>query len=218
MRIEQQNAPETTPILLDEIKEHLRIDGAEEDANLGALGAAAVAVIETHLDMALVNRPVVIYLDSWPAAGSRSVDVPWWSGVAEGAITELEQVAYHAPLPVKPVQSVEAVEIITAGGSTVAWGVENYYLKPGINPALVRQYGRAWPVSGAVAEGIRISVTAGFGANWNHVPASIRQALLMLVTHMYYNKGDAPTGIATGNPLKASGASNFLTAYRDMRL
>lgn len=223
MRIEQQTAPETTPILIDEIKDHLRVDGAEEDASLGALGAAAVTLIESYLGLALVDRPVVIYLDAWPSAPARPAVEAWWSGVAEGAITELQQAGYHAPLPVRPVAAVDTVEITTASGDTVIWQAENYYLKKGLSPALVRKYGRAWPVPGTASEGIKIKATAGFGPDWNHVPAGIRQALLMLVTHLYYNRGQVQGAVGApatggGNPITASGAAGMLTAYREMRL
>lgn len=213
MRIETLQMPETTPVLLDEVKDHLRIDGADEDASLGALSATAITLVETYLDMALVDRQVAIYLDTFSVSGEAQAE-RWWHGVADGSITELGRATYHVALPIKPVQSIEQVDITVAGGGSVNWGSDNYYLKPGLSPALVRKNGRAWPVPGSKLEGIKISATAGFGPDWNHVPASIRQALLMLVTHLYYNRGDT----AAGSVLQESGAAALLAAFKGMRL
>lgn len=214
MRVQTIDIPAHTAILLDEVKDHLRIDGAEEDAALGALVAAATSVIESHLDLALVNRTVKLHLNHWVGPGNSDAEAPWWNGVADGAISMVQPETYHVALPVKPLQSISAVEITVAGGSTVEWGADNYYLKPGLTPALVRKYGRAWPVPGIAVDGIKITAVAGFGPDWNHVPASLRQALLMLVTHLYYNRGDAEAA----NSLKASGAEALLAVYRGMRL
>ncbi len=214
MRVETVSMPEKTAILLDEIKDHLRIDCADENAALGALSATAITLVETYLDMALVERPVVIYLDNWPAQSKANDTDPWWDGVADGAVTTFTRTVLHSDLPVKPLSSIEKIEIKVADGELIEWGNNNYYLKPGLAPSLVRAHGRAWPVPGMGADGIKISATAGFGPDWNHVPASIRQALLMLVAHLYYNRGDT----AEGSPLKESGADALLAAYRGMRL
>lgn len=215
MRIEMTKEPAYSPVLLDELKDHLRIDGAGEDAVLGAVIAASVGQVETWLDGALVNRNADIYLDAWPDAGPVSAQTdPWWNGVADGAMPHLTQERLHAQLPIKPVSSIAAIHVQDATGTEIQWNSDNYYLKPGLNPAVVRKYGRLWPVPGVPAEGIRISVTAGFGADWNTVPAGIRQAVLMLAAHLYYNRGDTPTEPA----LKASGACSLLKPYREQRL
>ncbi|MFC3051651.1 head-tail connector protein [Kordiimonas pumila] len=212
MRTETLLQPAYVPVLLDEVKDHLRIDGAEEDAALGALISTSVTLVETWLDMALINRTVAVYLDTWPEtqAGTGT----WWNGVADGVVSMLQSDIFHAPLPVRPVSAVASIGVTAADGTTSAWNTDDYYLKPGLAPAIVRKYGRVWPQPGVPADGIKITVTAGFGADWNTVPAGIRQALLMLVTHLYYNRGDT-----SGDPaLKASGALGILAPYRTVRL
>ncbi|MEX0299199.1 MAG: head-tail connector protein [Kordiimonas sp.] len=214
MRVETVSLPSKTAILLDEIKDHLRIDCADEDAALGALSATATTLVEIYLDLMLVERPVIIYLDHWFAEPGPAGTELWWDGLADGNMNGCWRSLPHCSLPVKPLRSVEKIEIKAATGEQIEWGSHNYYLKPGLAPVLVRERGRAWPVPSAGADGIKISATAGFGPDWNHVPASIRQALLMLVAHLYYNRGDT----AEGSPLKESGASALLATYRGARL
>lgn len=215
MRTETLSMPAIVPVLLDEIKDHLRIDGAEEDASLGALVASATNLIENYLDMSLIERSVAIYFDNWGVNAKRANEDTWWNGVADGSLSLLRGDKDFVSLPVKPIQSVEQVEVTAADGSSVVWGADNYYLKPGLTPTLTRKYGRAWPVPGVKTDGIKITVLAGFGPDWNHVPASIRQAVLMLATHLYYNRGNSAVN---GEALKASGAKALLHAYRDMQL
>ena len=212
MRVEPLSKPITTALLLDELKDHLRIDGAEEDASLGAFTASATTLVETYLDMALVHRSVVIYLDAWGADKSGSID--WWQGVVDGSLTELQAESEALLLPVKPVSSIDKIEIHTAVGGTVLWGADNYYLKQGLAPVIVKKLGRSWPVPGVPVEGIQIHVTAGFGPSWNDVPATIRQAILMLAAYFYYNRGDGEVASA----MKASGAEGLLASYKRMRL
>lgn len=215
MRIETTAEPVYSPILLDELKDHLRIDGAGEDASLGAFITSSVALVERWLGGALINRSVDIYLDAWPSMGTAQVQTdPWWNGVADGAMPHLTQERLHVSLPIKPVSSIAAIRVKDATGTEILWNSDNYYLKPGLTPAVVRKYGRLWPVPGVPAEGIRISAIAGFGADWNAVPAGIRQAVLMLAAHLYYNRGDTPTEPA----LKASGAHSLLMPFREQRL
>ncbi|MBL4837125.1 MAG: phage head-tail connector protein [Kordiimonadaceae bacterium] len=214
MRIETLTVPGVNAILLDEVKDHMRIDGTDEDASLGALVGTATSLVEGYLDLALIDRQVALYLDAWPTTSGKKANEPWWNGVADGAISTLDSSCYHVPLMIKPVHIISGIDITTADGSTVAWGTDNYYLKPGMAPALVRKYGRSWPVPGVRADGIKITATAGFGADWNTVPASIRQALLMLVAHLYYNRGNE----AGGNAFLASGAAPLLASFRDMRI
>ncbi len=205
-------SPVAEPVLLAELKDHLRLDDSVDDAALGALVSAARTMVEAHLGLALINRPIAVYLDAWPSAPTLA-DSPWWPGVREGAITEMGRAVHFVRLPVRPVQAVLSVHTLSADDVETVWGPEHYYLKPGNAPALYRKQGHAWPVPGRTADGIKITVTAGFGDSWNDVPAAIRQALLLLAAHLFTNRGDEPM-----NALAASGAAAFLAPYRDIRL
>lgn len=214
MRIETNAPALTTALLLEEVKDHLRIDGADEDASLGSLIAAATTLVENYLEMALVHRSVEFYLDSWQQSTGFQEGGDWWQGVTDGSLSNLQAKAVAVALPIKPVASIEKIEITTTAGATVLWAAENYYLTPGLSPLLACRYGRAWPVPGIGQDGIKISATAGFGPDWNSLPATIRQALLLLVTYFYYHRGDAEMG----NALKASGADTLLQSYKGLKI
>ena len=213
MRIEVISGPASEPVLLEELKDQLRIDGSDEDAALGAFLSTARSIIEDRLDIALVDRSLDLYLDRWSIENSRASD-PWWNGVADGAILALAAAAAFVPLPVRPVSQIVSVTTIADDGSEQVWAAGNYYLKPGLSAGIYRRNGASWPVPGRAADGIRISLTAGFGPNWNAVPAGIRQAQLMAASFLYKNRGDQ----GAEHVLKASGAAVLLAAYRDRRI
>lgn len=209
MRTETLSAPVMEPLLLDEVKNHLRIDGTADDAGLGALLQAAREMIETHTGLCLINRRLALYLDSWPGSFGK---MPWWQGVACGSMAAFSRMTEYLPLGVRPVQSIEAVRLYDADGTATLWGAENYDLKPGLEPVLYRKKG-SWPQAGRSFDGICIELTAGFCESWNNVPADIRQALLLLVTHLYENRGETE-----GKAMAASGASAILQPYRKLSL
>jgi len=209
MRIETLSPPASEPLLLDEIKNHLRLDGSADDVGLGALLVAARELVETHIGLCLMNRSLALYLDAWPATMGR---MPWWQGVACGSMAAFARTAEYLPLPVRPVDSISTIQIYDAAGTPTIWDAENYGLKPGLEPALYRTKG-SWPRPGRTLDGIRIELTAGFGDSWNDVPADIRQALLMLMAHLFENRGD--TG---SQAMNESGAATILKPYRKLQI
>jgi uncharacterized phiE125 gp8 family phage protein len=88
--------PAAEPVLLLEAKAHLRLDGAEEDALLGALIAAARTAVETETRRVLIEQRWRAFVEAWPPGGVK--------------------------LPVAPALSVEAVRAIDGEG--VATGLD----------------------------------------------------------------------------------------------
>jgi len=218
MRTQIMTGPASEPVLLEEFKDNLRLDGAEEDASLGAYISTARTMIEDHANLMMVDRTLDLYMNKWPleavAPGLHRSHDPWWSGVADGAITDLGQAASYAVLPVRPVSQISSIAIVAADGSENLWATENYHVRPGLQPAIALAPGGRWPVPGKPVDGIRISLTAGFGADWNQVPASLRQALLMLAGYLYGNRGEQ----GSDGAVIASGAASLLRPYRERRL
>lgn len=216
MRIEITNLPSCEPILLDEFKDHLRLTGSDEDAALGSHITAARSLIEEYAGIALISRQLHLYLDTWPFAKA-SASGRRRSGIREDVVTELGVPGSAISIPVRPVVSVEAIAILAGTGMETMWPAENYLLSPGLSPHLILQRGRRWPVPSFAAGGIKISLTAGFGPDWNHIPATLRQAVLMVASYLYANRGDSAPG-GDANILVAAGVDSLLIPYRARRL
>ncbi len=211
MRMEPLNPPATDALLLDEIRGHLCLDAADDDAMMGTLARTAEAMMEAHLGVALVARDVAFHLDGFRACPSACA--PWWQGTREGPMTWATGAARAIALPLRPLIDVLKVEIWQQDGWQ-EWASENYSATPGMMPFLRPAGGTGWPAVGRPQEGLRITARVGFGEDWNAVPATIRHAMLQLVAWLYSHRGDE----AGDNALVASGAAAMVASYRKVRL
>lgn len=162
-------APAVEPATVAEAKAHLRIDHAGEDALISSLIVTSRLHIEAALGLALITQSWSWRLDAWPEAAT-------------------------APLPIRPIQSIDAVAVTDAGGSVRVLDSSRYLADGASIPARLVSAGGPWPRPGLAAQGIEIAFTAGYGSTPADVPPPIRQALLMLVAHWYEHREPALIG------------------------
>lgn len=156
--------PAIEPVSLAEVKEHLRVDGPEEEPLIVALITTARLTIEHLAGLALISQRWAVLLDSWPETPA-------------------------IELPVAPVASIDALRVYDEAGGASLIAADQYFADLASRPArLVRSDVSAWPAPGRVANGIEIELTAGFGALPVDVPETLRWAVLMLVGHWFENR------------------------------
>ena len=162
--------PARDPLLLDEIKAHLRIVHADEDGLLDGMRAAVRVVVEDFLRRALIEQRWQRVLDRWP----------------DGPVS----------LPRPPLLDVTEVRIAQADGQTTVVSPEVYRVENRAEPGfLLPRPGRRWPEPAVAQAGIEIDYRAGYGSDWNAVPGPIRQAMLMLLASYYDNRAATPPQI-----------------------
>jgi uncharacterized phiE125 gp8 family phage protein len=151
--------PAVEPVTLAAARAHLRVDGADEDAAIVDLIAAARRHVEAATGRALLEQGWRIVRD----------------GVRPAGIVRLEPA---------PVMSVDAVTLRAADGTASVLPTDGYVVDlvssrlrilPGARPALS-------------ACQVEIDITAGYGTEPAHVPEPLRQAVLMLVAHWYSHR------------------------------
>lgn len=119
----------------------------------------------------------------------------------------------RVPLPVAPVSGIVSLTITDMGGGEEVIAPDAYRLIPdGQRPEVIST---AWglptiPVGGTA----EIIFDAGFGGDWADVPPDLAQAVLMLATHYYDNRGAM---VARGAPLP-EGVGRLLARHRVIRL
>ena len=59
-------------------------------------------------------------------------------------------------------------------------------------PFLRLQYLRTWPITRGYRDDVTAQVVVGYGSKATDVPLPIRQAIKLLVSHLYFNRGDGP--------------------------
>lgn len=183
-------APTAEPVTLAEAKAQLRVDGSTEDAFIASLIVTSRLQIEAALGLALVTQTWRLTLDDWPH-----------DGVIE--------------VPMRPVQSVLAIEFASGGDGATALAPASYHVDGRALPPRIVLTSDAPPALEQRAEGISIDFVAGFGPAAEHVPAPIRQALLLLVAHWFENREPCADVASPGIP---AAVSTLLMPYRMVRL
>jgi uncharacterized phiE125 gp8 family phage protein len=199
----QTSAPAVEPVSLTDVKAHLRIDTNDEDALLQSLIMTARLHIEVALGLALITQTWSCYFDRWRASTSSS----YGGRTGSDAVT----------LPLSPIKSVDAIRIYSADGTFASLPLTGFTFDLVSRHARVaRRAGTAAPVSGRPLNGIEIAVTAGFGTTSADIPAPIRQAHLLLVTHWYEHRD--PNEIGTEETRIPSAVSALLAPWAPVRL
>lgn len=194
MILTEVSAPPAAAVPVRAFAEHLRLgSGFADDGSLDAVLElylrAAMAAVEARIGRALLARPFAWTVTRWREDASQG-------------------------LPIGPVRSVEGVTVVSAEGVAAevapdAWSV----LRDGERPRLVGRFGRSLPRIPRAGHA-EIRFTAGFGEEWDAVPADLRQAVFLLAAHYYENRSDAG-GVAAAMPF---GVLVLLEAYRAARL
>jgi uncharacterized phiE125 gp8 family phage protein len=185
------SGPALEPVTVAEAKAQLRVDATDEDTLIASLILTSRLHVEAALGLALITQSWRLMLDRW------------------GADAALE-------LPLRPLQSIDAVRVLPAEGAAVVIAPTNYLADvASVPPRLVRT-GMIWPQPGKAANGIEIDLTAGFGAAADDVPAPLRQALLLLVAHWYERR--EPIEVGSPETSIPNSVSDLLAPYRLKRL
>ena len=163
--LEIVDAPATTPVTLAEVKAQLRIDHTDEDGLLDRLIAVATA-----------------YVDVQGALGHAIIEQKWaqWLGPNPSQAVKLI---------LGPVSGVNAVKYYDADGVLQTDTLGNYEVIGTQFASYVQPAdGFTWPTTQQRADAIRIEYTIGYGDAASDIPATIRQALLLLIGHWYENR------------------------------
>jgi uncharacterized phiE125 gp8 family phage protein len=164
MALIMTSGPAYEPITLAEAKLHLRVDTTAEDGLISSLILTSRLHVETALDLALITQSWSYFLDAWP--GDPIIN-----------------------LPLRPVQSINAVRLYADDGTYETIAPSRYLLDGGGTPArLVRRDASTFPRPNRIANGIEIAFTAGYGHVAADVPATVRHAILLLVAHWYEHR------------------------------
>lgn len=171
------------PVTLAEAKVHCRVDGTDENDLIEGLIAAATDYVGQYTGRSIMAQTWRLTLDAF----SDSI-----------------------LLPNGPVQSVSSVQYYDADGDNQTAAAGIYTLDNASDPAwLVCNSEAAWPATMAGVNVVSITYEAGFVT----VPASIKQAVLLLVGDWY--RGRENTALSTNQPAEMPHAvTALLTNYR----
>ena len=163
MRLSLKTAPAKEPITLDEAKNHLKVDGGDDNALITSLIAAAREIAEKTTKRAFITQVWEMFLDSAPAL----IDIPK-----------------------PPLQSVESRYVLDDAGDSTTIDAGDYLVQTSENlPGRIRpNIGLGWP-SHRGFDSFIVEFTAGYGDDEADVPEPLRREMLALIKLWYDNRG-----------------------------
>ncbi len=180
--------PAAEPVTLAEAKAHLRVTHADDDTLIASLLVSARRIVEARSGLLLMEQEWTCFFDGWGDDGVM-------------------------PLPLAPIMSVDEVAVFSDEGTKAVIDAAHYFADAASRPArLLLRGSRLWPPPGRAINGIAVTVTAGFGAAAVAVPQPLRQAILVLVAHLYEHRGSAAP------PPPPLTLDTLIRPYREVRL
>lgn len=158
-------------------KAHLRVEHDAEDAPIAAYVSAAQDAVERHCSRFLTAREAEISYSAFP-------------GSCEG---------YAFDLPRDPVTAITAIAYTDSDGVAAELEEADWRWSEAA-PNLVRPaYDTSWPSAYAEAGAVRVTFDAGYEDGL--CPPSLVQAVKLLLTHLYDNRGamagELPAGVVS---------------------
>jgi uncharacterized phiE125 gp8 family phage protein len=192
MLIEETPIPDAA-LPVEAFKAHLRLGsgfgpGDVQDVVLLSFLRAAIAAVEGRTGKVLLERGFQQTVTAWRNTGA------------------------HV-LPVAPVVAITRLELVDHQGARVDFDAAAYWLERDGHGPKLRPVGAALPRIARAGSAV-VHFDAGFAANWDGVPADLRQAVLMLAAHYYEYRHD--TGLSNG--CMPFGVSSLIERYKALRL
>ena len=175
MPLQLVTPPAEEPVSLAEAKQHLRVDGGDDDLLIGSLITAARQAAETKTGRQLITARWKLVLDAFPG--------PSLMHSATGTSFSLPG---HAILLAKcPVQSVVSIEYMDMNGATQVMPAGDYVLDVACEPARITPvFGKTWPPTLPQMGAVSVTFDAGYGAA-NAVPEGLKSWIKLRVGSLY---------------------------------
>lgn len=183
--------PVAEPVTLAEAKAHCRVEHSSDDTLISSLIVAAREYVETETRRALCTQTWDLTIHrAWPS---------YWDA-------ECHEWRIGIELPRPPLVSVTSITYVDTAGDSQTLAADQYQVvKTGgqtLAGLIVPAYSVTWPSIRDVHDAISVRFVAGYG-NAAAVPQRIKQAMLLLIGHLYENREAVITGTITAELAKS---------------
>jgi uncharacterized phiE125 gp8 family phage protein len=164
------SAPTGEVLAQADVKRHLRVDHLDDDVLIDSLIIAARQYVEQGYNRALLPQTLAMKLDSFPLRTN---------------------VIYIPRAPLTAVTSITYFDVANISRTLAATNydvdVDSYRGRVSL------AFANFWPPTYYRPNAVTVNFTAGY-ADAASVPAPIKQAMLLLISDMYENRGSIVTG------------------------
>lgn len=190
--------PAAYPVTLAEAKLHLRIDNADDDTLITSLIASATRWAEDYCDRTFCSTQWTMRLDSFygPVGSPVQFGLKADGNNIEGRQGTVPNLDIELPRP-PMVQSGTATAVTvtytpSAGAATATLDAAEYRVDRQATPGVCRPlYGKTWPSHLVDQNSTTVTWWAGYSADGTSVPAPVKSAILLIVSHLWSNRDAA---------------------------
>lgn len=163
MAIKIINPPVIEPITLDEAKQHLRVDGNDDDILIMSLIKQAREYCENYQNRKYITQTLELVLDSFPQGNAI--------------------IFYNC----SPVQKVESIKYYDANRQEYLFDENNYISDlDGFVGRAVLNRGKHWPTLELQSvNAVRVRLIAGYGDTPDKVPETVKWAMILQMKLLY---------------------------------
>lgn len=168
-------AATSEPVLLDEAKQHAKIEFEDENKLIESWISEARQIAERTTRRQLLTATWRLYMDSFPTIGTRS--------------------RYHEDtsivIPRPPLQSVTNIQYVDTAAATQTLSSSVYTVETTTEPGRIHlAYGQSWPATRSVKSACWVNYVAGYTAA-ALIPAAIINFIRSFVELRYRLRGGA---------------------------
>lgn len=180
--------PDVEPVTLVEAKSHLRVDHNDEDALISVLTQAAREMVENNTNRSLITQTRVIKLDGFPWGDTLKL--------TDGPVSSITSIYYD-----------DDADVNTLLASSLYWtDLDSNIPRVRIKSSFPSTYDKP--------NSVQITYVAGYGADGTYIPQPLKQAMLLILGHLYENRQQV---IVSGSPTGALeipfGANALMSPY-----
>jgi uncharacterized phiE125 gp8 family phage protein len=148
--------PTAEPLLLQEAKDHLRVDSDDENAEIARLIQAARVDAEGFLNRRIARATLRLKLDQFPGA--------YRSGYCRDGLTPWIRSGVDAIRPPSPpLVSVTSITYVDTNGDTQTLDADAYRVDSDSEPGRITPaYGTCWPATRCETNAVTITYIAGY--------------------------------------------------------
>lgn len=179
------------PLDLASAKNYCRVEIGDDDALIGDLITAARQLCEGVTNRSYIATTWKLTLDYLPTGTNPFVGLPGayatslgcsipWNRNADGSIE----------LPRPPLIGVQSINYSNQSGQVAELDLSRVVVSAGTPGRIAPAFGSIFPYSLPQISAVNITYTAGYGADANAVPKTVKQAIRMMVAHWYHNRPD----------------------------
>lgn len=199
--------PAVYPVTLSEAKLHLRIDTTDDDTLISSFIATATRWAEDYCDRTFCATQWTMRLDSFygPVGSPVQFGLKADGNNIEGRQGTVPNLDIELPRPPMVQAGTATAVTITytpaAGASTATLAATEYRVDREATPGVCRPlYGKTWPSHLVDQNSTTVTWWAGYSADGTSVPAPVKSAILMIVSHLWSNRDAAAETTLTEVP------------------